>query len=69
MTHQLRDAFYVATHMAVRDARGTVTIVPAPPHKSREAEFIMLKDGLICFEGDADELRSSTAPYLRAFLS
>src|SRR3989442_6452587 len=49
VTHQLRDAFYVATHMAVRDARGTVAIVPAPPHKSREAEFIMLKDGLICF--------------------
>ena len=69
VTHQLRDAFYVATHMAVRDAHGTVTIVPAPPHKSGEAEFIMLADGLICFEGDAEELRNSTDPYLRAFLS
>ena len=69
VTHQLRDAFYVATHMAVRDARGNVTIVPAPPHKSGEAEFIMLRDGLIVFEGDADALRRSTDPYIKTFLS
>src|SRR5213592_533721 len=60
VTHQLRDAFYVATHMAERDAQGTVRIVPATPGKEREAEFIMIKDGLICFEGDADALRNST---------
>jgi ABC-type transporter Mla maintaining outer membrane lipid asymmetry ATPase subunit MlaF len=35
----------------------------------RETEFIMLKDGLICFEGDADELRTSPDPYIRNFLS
>jgi phospholipid/cholesterol/gamma-HCH transport system ATP-binding protein len=69
VTHQLRDAFYVATHMAVRDAGGAVRIVPAPPEKSDETEFIMLKDGLISFEGNADELRSSSDPYLKAFLS
>ena len=69
VTHQLRDAFYVAQHMAVRDADGNVQIVPASPDKEREAEFIMLKDGLICFEGDADALRASTDPYLRTFLS
>src|SRR5947207_10777163 len=56
VTHQLRDAFYVATHMAVRDEGGAVRIVPATPEKEREAEFIMLKDGLIIFEGDADAL-------------
>ena len=48
---------------------GTVDIVPATPEKSDEAEFIMLKDGLICFEGDAEELRQSTDPYLQTFLS
>src|SRR4029453_7780059 len=51
VTHQLRDAFYVATNMAVRDGDGRVRIVPATPEKSEEAEFIMLKDGLITFEG------------------
>jgi phospholipid/cholesterol/gamma-HCH transport system ATP-binding protein len=69
VTHQLRDAFYVATHMAVRDARGAVRIVPATPEKEREAEFIMLKDGVVIFEGDAGELRQSTDPYIRDFLS
>jgi phospholipid/cholesterol/gamma-HCH transport system ATP-binding protein len=69
VTHQLRDAFYVATHMAVRNADGTVEIKPASREKEREAEFIMLKDGLICFEGDADALRNSNDPYLKEFLS
>lgn len=69
VTHQLRDAFYVATHMAVRGPNGLVQIAPAPPEKAREAEFIMLKDGVICFEGDADDLRRSNDPYLRIFLS
>jgi phospholipid/cholesterol/gamma-HCH transport system ATP-binding protein len=69
VTHQLRDAFYLATRMAVRDSGGRVRIVPAPPEKVDEAEFIMLKDGLICFEGNADELRRSSDPYLNTFLS
>jgi phospholipid/cholesterol/gamma-HCH transport system ATP-binding protein len=69
VTHQLRDAFYVATHMASRDAGGHVTIVPATPEKEREAEFMMIRDGLITFEGDADALRHSDDPYLRTFLS
>jgi phospholipid/cholesterol/gamma-HCH transport system ATP-binding protein len=69
VTHQLRDAFYIATHMALRGADGRVEIVPATPEKAREAEFIMLRDGLVCFEGDADALRTSTDPYLQEFLS
>src|SRR5262249_5455148 len=69
VTHQLRDAFYIATHMAVRGQDGAVRIVEAEPEKAREAEFIMLKDGLIGFEGDADELRRSRDEYLQTFLS
>jgi phospholipid/cholesterol/gamma-HCH transport system ATP-binding protein len=69
VTHQLRDAFYIATHMASRGADGKVEILPATPEKEREAEFIMLKEGLICFEGDADALRNSKDPYIRTFLS
>jgi phospholipid/cholesterol/gamma-HCH transport system ATP-binding protein len=69
VTHQLRDAFYVATHMAERGRDGHVAIVPATPEKEREAEFIMLRDGLVCFEGDADALRNSKDPYIQEFLS
>ena len=69
VTHQLRDAFYVAEHMAIRNRDGQVEIVRATREKEREAEFIMLRDGLIIFEGDADALRSSNDPYLQSFLS
>jgi phospholipid/cholesterol/gamma-HCH transport system ATP-binding protein len=69
VTHQLRDAFYVATHMARRDAGGNVEIVPATAAKEREAEFIMLREGLIIFEGDADALRTAKDQYIREFLN
>jgi phospholipid/cholesterol/gamma-HCH transport system ATP-binding protein len=68
VTHQLRDAFFVATHEAVRRA-GRIDIVPADAEKCDEAEFIMLKEGLITFEGNAAELRSSKDPYIQTFLS
>jgi phospholipid/cholesterol/gamma-HCH transport system ATP-binding protein len=68
VTHQLRDAFFVATQEAVRQGSG-VDFVDAGPAKMQEAEFMMLKDGLIIFEGTADELRASDDPYIQAFLS
>ena len=67
VTHQLRDAFRVATHEAIRN--GDIRIVPADERKCEEAEFIMLKDGRVHFEGHSAELRASTDPYIRAFLS
>ena len=69
VTHQLRDAFYVATHEAIRRDDGLLRIEPADPDKSEEAEFIMLKDGRVSFEGHAAELRASGDPYLQTFLS
>jgi phospholipid/cholesterol/gamma-HCH transport system ATP-binding protein len=68
VTHQLRDAFFVATQEAVR-RDGKVDFVSAGATKLEEAEFMMLKDGLIIFEGTADELRASNDEYIRAFLS
>ncbi len=68
VTHQLRDAFFVATQEAVRQGN-KVNFTHAGPAKMQEAEFMMLKDGLIIFEGTAEELRASTDPYIQAFLS
>jgi len=67
VTHQLRDAFYVATHTASR-SDGRVVIEPASPDKADEAEFMMLKDGRVIFEGNASELRAADDEYLRSFL-
>jgi phospholipid/cholesterol/gamma-HCH transport system ATP-binding protein len=68
VTHQLRDAFFVATQEAVK-RNGAVDFVTAGQDKLEEAEFMMLKDGLIIFEGTASELRASKDPYIQAFLS
>ena len=68
VTHQLRDAFFVATKEAVHRGN-TVEFDDAGPAKMEEAEFMMLKDGVIIFEGTADELRASNDPYIQAFLS
>jgi phospholipid/cholesterol/gamma-HCH transport system ATP-binding protein len=68
VTHQLRDAFFVAEYEAVREGGG-FQIVRADAAKADEAEFIMLRDGVICFEGNAAELRGSTDEYIREFLS
>lgn len=70
VTHQLRDAFYIAEHTAIR--RGTdVVFERATGQKADEAEFIMLRDGGINFEGNASELREMVRkdPYIEAFLS
>ena len=68
VTHQLDDAFYVANHQAVR-VNGRPTIVPADPQKADEAEFLMLRDGRIYFDGTAAQLRASKDPYLQKFLA
>ncbi len=68
VTHQLRDAFYVATHQAVRE-NGKIRTVPVDREKAEEAEFMMLRDGLIVFEGTAEQLRASRDEYLQEFLS
>jgi phospholipid/cholesterol/gamma-HCH transport system ATP-binding protein len=70
VTHQLRDAFYIATHTVAPAAAGSeLSFVAASPEKAAETTFIMLKDGGIAFQGSAQELRTSADGYLRAFLS
>jgi phospholipid/cholesterol/gamma-HCH transport system ATP-binding protein len=70
VTHQLRDAFFIAEHTAVR--RGSdIVLERATGQKADEAEFIMLRDAGIVFEGNASELRefAKRDPYVHAFLS
>ena len=69
VTHQLRDAFYIATHQARRSASGEVELVEAPEEKVEEADFVMIREGRVAFEGSAGQLRTSKDPYLQTFLS
>ncbi|MEO6235377.1 MAG: ATP-binding cassette domain-containing protein, partial [Vicinamibacterales bacterium] len=70
VTHQLRDAFFVAEHAATRNGN-EIEFERAAEGKSNQAEFIMLKDGSILFEGNASELRlaARTDDYIQSFLS
>ena len=68
VTHQLRDAFFVATHEAVADGSAP-RIEAADAQKADEAEFLMIKEGVVAFEGSASELRAATDSYIKSFLS
>ena len=68
VTHQLDDALYVASHRAVVDG-AAIRIIPSGHPKNDDAEFMMLKDGRIYFEGGVAELQASRDPYIRKFLA
>lgn len=67
VTHQIRDAHYVATHEASRNGNG-LKIAEIDPASGDRAQFVVLHDGRIRFEGNAEELLSSEDEYLREFL-
>ena len=69
VTHQLRDAFHIATHRAVGGGGSEVRFEPAPAEDQQDTEFMMLRDGEVAFEGPAAELRASADQYLKSFLS
>ena len=67
VTHQIRDAFYVATHQAVRTGE-QLQIVSADQAQGAHAEFMVLHEGQIQFRGSATELLASQVAYLQQFL-
>jgi phospholipid/cholesterol/gamma-HCH transport system ATP-binding protein len=67
VTHQIRDAFYIATHEAVR-RQDRVEVVSADEKKASHAEFMVLHEGRIQFQGTAQQLLMSRDAYLRQFL-
>ena len=69
VTHQLRDAFYIATSEARRAGGSEIEIVSAAHEKIEQADFVMIREGRVAFEGTAEELRRSKDPYLQTFLS
>ena len=67
VTHQIRDAFYVATHEAVT-SDGQLQIRAANEVQAERASFLVLHEGRIYFEGSASALRASQDDFLREFL-
>ena len=72
VTHQLRDAFYVAEHMAVRDATARSRIEPAPRARrpTRPSSSCCKDGGIVLRRQRRRELRAaSNDPYIQTFLS
>jgi phospholipid/cholesterol/gamma-HCH transport system ATP-binding protein len=67
VTHQIRDAFYVATHEAVI-TEGRTQILAANWAQEEDVIFMVLHEGRIYFEGTAEALRASHDGYLQEFL-
>ena len=67
-THQMRDAFYIATHQATRTDTGEVQISAVAEPRASRAEFMVLHEGQIRFEGTASELMAAQDPYLKEFM-
>jgi phospholipid/cholesterol/gamma-HCH transport system ATP-binding protein len=66
VTHQIRDAFYVARHQAVERDDG-LRILETTESNER-ARFLVLHEGRLYFEGTGASLLSSDDPFLREFL-
>jgi phospholipid/cholesterol/gamma-HCH transport system ATP-binding protein len=67
VTHQIRDAHYIATRTARRTADG-IQIDQASEQEAARAIFFVLHEGRIQFEGIAAELLAADDPYLKEFL-
>jgi phospholipid/cholesterol/gamma-HCH transport system ATP-binding protein len=64
VTHQIRDAFYVARHEAVATG-GEIDIRESATERAR---FLVLHEGRIFFEGTGAELLAAHDAYLKEFL-
>lgn len=67
VTHQIRDAFYVAKHEAVR-TNGDVTLEELDAARSDNAEFMVLHDGRIIFHGSGADLLATQDKYVKEFM-
>jgi phospholipid/cholesterol/gamma-HCH transport system ATP-binding protein len=68
VTHQIRDAFRIATHKAVEN-NGVAEIVKIEGGAARaSATFMVLHEGVIQFEGSATEILAADDPYLKRYL-
>ena len=66
VTHQIRDAFYVAEHEAVR-RNDSIEIVESSAARAGQVEFMLLHEGRIHVQGSAASMLGSTDPFVREY--
>lgn len=69
VTHQIRDAFYIAEHHAVGSGK-SVKVEKTDASQVKGVEFMVLHDGAIMFQGTAKELLTArdTDRYIQDYL-
>ena len=68
VSHRLQDAFTMATHYFDQKANRMVPMAPNS-RKDIPVTFMVLRDGKIIFDGDAQELAASRDEYIREYIS
>jgi phospholipid/cholesterol/gamma-HCH transport system ATP-binding protein len=68
VSHRLQDAFTMATHYFDRKEN---RMLPLPKNSRTEVPvtFLILRDGKVIFDGDAQELANSRDEYIREYIS
>lgn len=70
VTHRLQDAFILANFIYSADKQALVpTRTDGGRSQSAPTRFLVLRDGLVYFEGDQEKLVRSQDPYVRKFLA
>jgi phospholipid/cholesterol/gamma-HCH transport system ATP-binding protein len=68
VSHRLQDGFTMATHYFDRQANH---MLPLPPGSRRElpVTFLVIHDGKVIFDGDAQQLAGTRDEYIREYIS
>jgi phospholipid/cholesterol/gamma-HCH transport system ATP-binding protein len=68
VSHRLQDAFTMATHCFDATTNRMQTLPPGA-HGEVPMAFVVLRDGKVIFDGDAEELAHSKDEYIREYIS
>ncbi len=68
VTHRLQDAFTMATHQFDK-ATNRMVALPKGQRGEVPMSFLILRDGKVIFDGDAQKLVSSRDDYIREYIS
>ena len=68
VTHRLQDAFTMATHQFDK-ATNQLVVLPKGQRGEVPMSFLILRDGKVIFDGDAQQLAASRDYYIREYIS
>jgi phospholipid/cholesterol/gamma-HCH transport system ATP-binding protein len=68
VTHRLQDAFTMATHIFDKNTNHMKRL-PKGEHGEVPLAFLILRDGKVIFDGDAEQLTKSKDDYIREYIS